>query len=57
VVVCLERSADCLHIVQLMSLHPKISTPLASFKSRLVLPFCTGLYTLVTQLIVFSGVM
>jgi len=39
VVVCLERGADCLHMVQLMPLHPKTSSSLASFKSRLVLPF------------------
>ena len=38
-VVCLERGADCLHMVQLMPLHPKTSSSLASFKSRLVLPF------------------
>jgi len=35
VVICLQRGADCLHIVQLMPLPPS----LASFKSRLVLPF------------------
>ena len=39
VVICLERGADCLHVVQLMSLHPKNPSSLASFKSRLVLPF------------------
>ena len=39
VVICLERGADCLHMVQLMSLHPNTSSSLASFKSRLVLPF------------------
>ena len=32
-------SADCLHTVQLMPRHPKTPSPLASFKSRLVLPF------------------
>jgi len=39
VVICLERGADCLHMVQLMLLASK-KTPssLASFKSRLVLP-------------------
>ena len=36
---CLERDADCLHMVQLMPLHPKTPSSLASFKSRLVLPF------------------
>ena len=40
VVICLERGADCLHIVQLMPLHPKTPSSLvASFKSRLVQPF------------------
>jgi len=38
VAICLERGADCLHMVQLMLLHPKIPS-LASFKSRLVLLF------------------
>ena len=39
VVICLQRGANCLHIVQLMPLHPETPSPLASFKSRLVLPF------------------
>ena len=39
-VICLERGADCLHMVQLMPLHPKTPSTLDSFKSRLVLPFC-----------------
>ena len=38
-VICLERAADCLHMVHLMPLHPKTTSSLASFKSRLVLPF------------------
>ena len=39
-VICLKRCADCLHMVQLMPLHLKTpSSYLASFKSRLVLPF------------------
>jgi len=33
VVICLERGADCLHMVQLMPMNPKTSS-LASFKSR-----------------------
>ena len=37
VVICLEWGADCLHMVQLMSLHPRTASSLASFKSRLVL--------------------
>ena len=36
-VFCPKRGADCLHIVQLMSLHPQAPSSLASFKSRLVL--------------------
>jgi len=39
VVICLEQGADCLHMVQLMPLHPKSLSSLASFKSRLVIPF------------------
>jgi len=39
VVICLQRGADCLHMVQLMMpLHPQTQSSLASFKSRLVLP-------------------
>ena len=41
-VVCLERGADCLHMVQLMSLHPKTPSSLASFKSRQVYLSGTG---------------
>ena len=37
-VICLERGADGLHMVQLMPLHPKIPSSLALFTSRLVLP-------------------
>ena len=33
VVICLQHGADCLHMVQLMPLHPKIPSSLASFKS------------------------
>ena len=39
VVICLEPWTDCLHMVQLMPLHPKTPSSLALFKSRLVLPF------------------
>jgi len=39
VLICLQRDADRLHMVQLMPLHPKTPSSLASFKSRLVLPF------------------
>ena len=46
-VICLEQGADCLHIVQLMSLLSKTLSYLASFKSRLVLPF----WYLLTQVV------
>jgi len=39
VIICLEQGAHCLHMVQLMPWHPKTSSSLAEFKSRLVLPF------------------
>jgi len=35
----LEQGTDCLHLVQLMPLHPKTPSYVACFKSRLVLPF------------------
>jgi len=35
VVISLKRGVDCLHMVQLMSVHPKTKSSLASFKSRL----------------------
>ena len=38
-VICLERGADCLHMVQLMPLLSKTPSSLASCKSRLVSPF------------------
>jgi len=37
VVICLQRGADCLRMAQLMPLSSPSS--LASFKSRLVLPY------------------
>jgi len=39
VVICWEQGVDCLHMVQLMPVHPKTASSLASLKSRLVLPF------------------
>jgi len=39
VVICLQRGAVCLHMVQPMPLYLKTPPSLASFKSRLVLPF------------------
>ena len=49
VVICLERGADCLHVVQLMPLHPETPSSLASFKSWLVLPFFYGLTQVVLE--------
>jgi len=53
VVICLDRGADCLHMVQLMPLHPKILLSIASFKSRLVLlyPGCSEKSLVVMMLI------
>ena len=42
-VICLERGADCLHMVQLMPLHPQTASSLASFTWRLVYLSGTGL--------------
>ena len=39
VVICLERDANCLRVVQLMPQHPETLYSLASFKSGLVLLF------------------
>ena len=36
--ICLEQGAHCLHMVELMPLHPQTPSFLALFKSRLVLP-------------------
>ena len=49
VVICLERGADRLHMVQLMPLHPKSLSYLASFKSRLGLPFGYLLFQVVME--------
>jgi len=43
VVICLERGADCLHMVQLMPLHPRTRSCLSSFKSRPLYLSGTGL--------------
>ena len=48
-VVCLEQGADCLHMVQLMPLHPKTPSSLASLKSRLVLRFWYWLTQIVLE--------
>jgi len=47
--ICLERGADCLHIVELMPLHPKTPSSLALVKSRLVLPLWQRLTQLVLE--------
>ena len=47
---CSERGADCLHMVQLMLLHPT-----ASFISRLVLPFWYRLTRVVLEKRLFKG--
>ena len=49
VVICLQRGADCLHMVQLMPLHPKTPSSFVSFKSRLVLLFCYQLSQIVLE--------
>jgi len=49
VVISLERGADCLHMVQLMHCDPKTPSSLASFKSRLVLPFWYRLIQVVLE--------
>ena len=54
-VLCLERGADCLHMVQLMPLHPETPSPLASFKSRLVLPFWYQLSQVVLEKRLLDG--
>ena len=55
VVVCLEQGADCLHMVQLMPLHPRTPSSLASFKSRLVLPFWYRLTQVVLEKTPLNG--
>jgi len=55
VVICLQQGADCLHMVQLMSLHPKTLSHLASFKSRLVLPFSYRLTEVVLEKMPLNG--
>jgi len=55
VVICLGRGASCLHVVQLMPLHPKTPLSLASFKSRLVLPFWYRLTELMLEKRLLNG--
>jgi len=55
VVIYLQRDADRLRMVQLMLLHPKTTSSLASFKSRLVLPFLYRLTRVVLEKRPLSG--
>jgi len=55
VVICLEWGAGCLHVVQLMALHPKTPSSLASFTSRLVLPFWYRLTQVVLEKRLLNG--
>ena len=54
-VICLERGADCLHMVQLTPLHPKTPSSLVSFKSELVLPLCYRLTQVVLDKRLLNG--
>ena len=54
-VIYLQRDADRLRMVQLMRLHPKTTSSLASFKSRLVLPFLYRLTRVVLEKRPLSG--
>ena len=54
-VICLKRSADGFHMFQLMPLHPETPSSLASFKSRLVLPFWYSLMLVVLEKRPFNG--
>ena len=49
VVICVKRGAHCLHMVQLMPMHPKTPSFLASSKRRLVLPFSYRLIQVVLE--------
>jgi len=50
-IICLDWGAYCLHMVQLMPLHPKTPSSLTSFKTRLVFLFLPFWYWL-TQVVV-----
>ena len=54
-VICLDRGADCLHVVQLMPLPSPYPSSLLSFKSRLVLPFWYRLTQVVPETRSFNG--
>jgi len=55
VVICLERGAARLHMVQLTPLHPKTPSSLVSFISRLVLPFWYRLIQVVPEKRLLNG--
>ena len=55
-VICLERGAGGTHMVQLMPLHLKPPSSLASFKSRLDLPFWYRLKQAVLEKMPLTGV-
>jgi len=44
-VIYLEQDADCLHMVQLMQLHLKTPSSLASFKSQIGFTFLVPAYS------------
>ena len=57
-VICLERGADCLHMVRLMPLmplHPRTPSFLALFKSRLVILFWYRLTQVVLERRLLNG--
>ena len=54
-VICVKRGADYLRMVQLIPLHLKILSSLASYKSRLVLPFWCGLTQVVLEKTLLNG--
>jgi len=51
----MKQGADCLHMVQLMPLRPKTPSSLASFKSRLVLPYSYRLTQVVLEKMTING--
>ena len=55
VVICLEQGADCFIWSSWCHCHPKTPSSLASFKSKLVLPFCYRLTHLVPEKRLLNG--
>jgi len=56
VIICVERGADCLHMVQLMPLPSQTPSSLALFKSILVVPFWYRLTQVVLEKSTETGV-